>query len=406
MSDLLVNDEEPELEPYYSVKTAEVLFNEIQQQTQDVESNDRCLILIGGGLTSLYYGLTDESIKKYLFVDKFLNEQIDNKKDDHIIQYRYDNPTEVPDALREKASFIIIEPDFIDQKIWVDYKKTIDIIRSSKDTPILAITTPENAETVQNAIQASPQLFLPSIPNLIYQYHIYATYKSESLSTTNSELEKLEKIIEESEKEAEKEHAKPERKERPIRTSSSVSTPSIRRVDKNLELLKKHKMPNYAFYTNKMPSIPQGALIDDIHKNWKDNFALLEYHHGYIQYLFPMFEAGMNYCSRPLTVEEQEAMLENEDCKKRLLVSYKMMLRFYGLSLKDDSTGEIEHDEGWESRYRAFTYHNNLRITRILKCLSLLGYPHFLKPFIRFMIDDILVHDNLSSSANSLMQFW
>ena len=49
---------------------------------------------------------------------------------------------------------------------------------------------------------------------------------------------------------------------------------------------------------------PNGAKVDEIHRSWRGDFRRLELHHGYIQWLFPVFEnAGMNFHSSPLTKE-------------------------------------------------------------------------------------------------------
>lgn len=52
------------------------------------------------------------------------------------------------------------------------------------------------------------------------------------------------------------------------------------------------------FYLNQIPSratFGKGALIDTMHATWDGSYALLETEHGYIQWIFPLFEgAGMN----------------------------------------------------------------------------------------------------------------
>lgn len=62
-------------------------------------------------------------------------------------------------------------------------------------------------------------------------------------------------------------------------------------VDPPLE--KAHQ--NVLFYTNKIRSNPSGNFIDNIHKEWKGNYSLLEVHHGYIQWLFPIREHGLKW---------------------------------------------------------------------------------------------------------------
>jgi hypothetical protein len=46
-------------------------------------------------------------------------------------------------------------------------------------------------------------------------------------------------------------------------------------------------------------------VIDRVHKRWWGDYKKLEAHHGYIQWLFPLFEGGgMNYQSARLTKGE------------------------------------------------------------------------------------------------------
>ncbi len=49
-----------------------------------------------------------------------------------------------------------------------------------------------------------------------------------------------------------------------------------------------------------------GDFIDQIHKTWWGDTPKLERHHGYIQWLFPIREEGMNYESQPLQLHEIE----------------------------------------------------------------------------------------------------
>ncbi len=56
---------------------------------------------------------------------------------------------------------------------------------------------------------------------------------------------------------------------------------------------------NFDFYNNEIKSKPQGKskiifysvkgdTIETIHKKWKGDYDLLEAHHGFIQWLFPI----------------------------------------------------------------------------------------------------------------------
>jgi len=165
---------------------------------------------------------------------------------------------------------------------------------------------------------------------------------------------------------------------------------------------------NLRFYKGEISSSPSGDFIDNIHNDWKGNYALLERHHGYIQWLFPIREHGMNMQSQVLQLHEAEAIRSIPECQERLLRSYEMMLDFYGMKLKDRSTGELERSKNFKERYRNLnrSSHNYLRITRILKCLGEMGFEHLKFSFLAFVAEEIWVHGELKNCASSLEHYW
>ena len=99
-------------------------------------------------------------------------------------------------------------------------------------------------------------------------------------------------------------------------------------------------LPQVQFYARKIQSRPQGAFVDVMHATWDGQWERLERLHGYIQWLFPVFEnAGMNWESSPLTKEGARQIRESEVMSRRVLASYRLMLRFFGLRLVDERTG-------------------------------------------------------------------
>ncbi|GAA6082126.1 opioid growth factor receptor-like protein 1 isoform X1, partial [Tachysurus ichikawai] len=152
-------------------------------------------------------------------------------------------------------------------------------------------------------------------------------------------------------------------------------------------------LPNWQFYTNKKKFNPGGVYIDDFHDHWFGNYDDLEYVHSYIQWLFPIQEMGMNFASRELSLTEIRHFHEDKEVKKRLLKSYKLMLDFYGIQLVSEDTGEVERAQNWRERFENLNRntHNNLRITRILKCLGLLGFRHYQAPLVHFFLKETLV---------------
>src|SRR5437762_640454 len=65
---------------------------------------------------------------------------------------------------------------------------------------------------------------------------------------------------------------------------------------------------NLEFYKNEIASKPDGNKIEDIHKKWWGKYELLEEHHGYIQWLFPIREPGLNGYAEPLQLHEAKSI--------------------------------------------------------------------------------------------------
>jgi len=140
---------------------------------------------------------------------------------------------------------------------------------------------------------------------------------------------------------------------------------------------------NLDFYSNKLTSYPEGDLIDNIHKKWFGNYKLLERHHGFIQWLFPIRERGLNGAAQTLQLHEAKSIANSSPLKNRVIKSYEMMLNFFGMELANRSTGQITRHYNWKSRYEHLnnSSHNYLRITRILKFLGEIGLEKIQKSF-------------------------
>jgi hypothetical protein len=185
---------------------------------------------------------------------------------------------------------------------------------------------------------------------------------------------------------------------------------------------------NLDFYTGKIPSSPDGNYVDVIHETWKGQYQLLEQHHSYIQWLFPIREQGLNPVAQPLTIYEAEAIKADSEAMKRVVRSYRLLLDFYGMQLDDEATGAISRsskggsaeaagneygygvsEEEQKERYRLLnnSFHNYLRITRILKCLGELGLEHYKAPFLRHCLKEIFEGDRpLRNAEESCCDYW
>ncbi|KAG2364441.1 opioid growth factor receptor conserved region-domain-containing protein [Suillus spraguei] len=167
---------------------------------------------------------------------------------------------------------------------------------------------------------------------------------------------------------------------------------------------------NLLFYQNRLRCQPDDLLISEIHQSWRKDYNQLEHNHGYIQWLFPIRENGMNFEAQALQPHEAAAMKEDSDVIKRIKASYELMLDFYGMCLLNFEAGLIGRSEGYRTRYRNLLQapHNNLRITRILKCLSEMGLEHLNAGFLLHILNEQSEHKQLNTSLlrDSMDRWW
>ncbi|XP_069506875.1 opioid growth factor receptor isoform X2 [Ambystoma mexicanum] len=168
------------------------------------------------------------------------------------------------------------------------------------------------------------------------------------------------------------------------------------------------EMPNLRFYQNIEKFKPSGVLIEELLSKWSKDYQLLEQSHSYIQWLFPLREAGMNWCARPLTKKELEEFKKNKEVKERFVRAYKLMLDFYGIELVDEVTGKLNRAQHYERRFQNLNWHshNNLRITRILKCLGEMGFEHFQVKLVKFFLKETLKDRLLLNVKQSALDYF
>eukprot|EP00928_Gymnodinium_smaydae_P066959 TRINITY_DN49905_c0_g1_i1.p1 TRINITY_DN49905_c0_g1~~TRINITY_DN49905_c0_g1_i1.p1 ORF type:complete len:289 (+),score=29.06 TRINITY_DN49905_c0_g1_i1:35-901(+) len=150
-------------------------------------------------------------------------------------------------------------------------------------------------------------------------------------------------------------------------------------------------------------------FIDTIHQDWKGKYDLLERHHSWVQWLFPIREQGVNRDSQPLTCAERDAIMEDKQCTQRMLASYKLALDFYGLVLADEDTGELQRSSHWKPRFANLNTktHNFLRLTRILKWLGEFGLARYQAPLVRALASGVFEAPNsLWDMRKSLLDYF
>lgn len=128
--------------------------------------------------------------------------------------------------------------------------------------------------------------------------------------------------------------------------------------------------PLILFYIGSHPD-DRGRTLSKI---LKQDDLWFEVTHDYIQWLFPNEERSRIAPGAPvITAEVKKEFISDKILQQHLRASFYRMLAFYGLAV----TGKgIVKSSNWKDRklnWFVEDTHNNLRITRMLKCLYALG---------------------------------
>ena len=155
----------------------------------------------------------------------------------------------------------------------------------------------------------------------------------------------------------------------------------------------------------------RGRTLESILK-WDND--QLEYHHDYIQLLFPLPEGSPFNPSAPIIDRVTfNVFRASKDLQHQLRCSLERMLQFYGfesshnLIHKDDSLDfkiieakNFAHaSRNWVKRFN----HNHLRITRILRSLRVLGLENEAREFFKALRK---VYEDTGKISEKSLMFW
>ena len=114
-----------------------------------------------------------------------------------------------------------------------------------------------------------------------------------------------------------------------------------------------------------------GRRLEDI---WRFSNEDLEENHDYIQWLFPLTDRSAFNPRAPILDEATiDRFRADESLRRNLERSLEVMLDFYGLELAGDRIGRASNFAERSANWLTSFNHNFLRLTRILKALTLLG---------------------------------
>ena len=121
-----------------------------------------------------------------------------------------------------------------------------------------------------------------------------------------------------------------------------------------------------------------------IEKIWGFSPSELEDVHDYIQWLFPLPEASaFNWDAPILTADDIRIFRADDELKKNLSKSFDVMLAFYGFRNQDQDIVRGNNYPQAAENWITPGDHNFLRLTRILRSMSLLGLETEAAQFLR-----------------------
>jgi hypothetical protein len=140
---------------------------------------------------------------------------------------------------------------------------------------------------------------------------------------------------------------------------------------------------------------------------WDD--TKLEAYHDFIQWLFPLTEGSRAVPGSPVLQQaEIQAFKADPALQARLNEAFRRMLAFYKFDYSQEG-GEIKISPrpDWSSRKPHWLNkgnHNHLRITRILKSLTILGLPEQAQAFYQALVE---VYRNYKDDIGyNTFQYW
>ena len=159
--------------------------------------------------------------------------------------------------------------------------------------------------------------------------------------------------------------------------------------------------PIVDFYSGKATDT-SARTLREIHA-W--SYHELETMHDYIQWLFPLLKPSQYNPGAPvLDAEQIDKFHTDAELRAQLLASFDKMLGFYGFERNNLS---IIRSTSWEERSRNWLMpgnHNHLRLTRILKSLSILGLKDYAHALFEVLND--VFSEKSSAISDTTMGYW
>jgi hypothetical protein len=161
---------------------------------------------------------------------------------------------------------------------------------------------------------------------------------------------------------------------------------------------------NREFYTGTRECLPDKLMIDQFYTEWFGDYEALEFGHGWVQWLFPIREHGMNSQAQPLQQHEITFLRTDATARARLIRSLELILDFWGMRIVSVESGEVTRSKQYRERYVNLVRngHNFLRVTRVLKCLGEVGLEQLQLGICLHLARELRQQDSLLAQSSSV----
>jgi hypothetical protein len=145
----------------------------------------------------------------------------------------------------------------------------------------------------------------------------------------------------------------------------------------------------------------EGRKLADL---WAFSDDEMEFHHDFVQWMFPLEEPSrFNFRAPTLSEEDLRAFRDEPELRANLERSFDRFLAFLGLERRE---GRVVPAADFEAKREVFLApdHNWLRITRVLKSLRLLGLEGPSRALYDGLLD--LMKDGRAQITAETRRFW
>lgn len=136
---------------------------------------------------SVFFSMTNtklQSVSMIFDIDKELGKNMES----NFSYFDYRRLDAMDKDLHGKFDFIVVDPPSIQKEDWKLYAQAAKLLLSPGGR-ILCTTISENDQLLEELLDLHANVFLPSIPNLVYQYSIFTNYDSDALAISNPEID-------------------------------------------------------------------------------------------------------------------------------------------------------------------------------------------------------------------------